>query len=232
MSTKLTNSERRRQERQRRRTLNIFIVAGGSLLIAAFILYLTLRPIDDLVEITSNNFPVPADGLTIGNPDALVLVEVFEDFQCPSCKQFSDDIKPRILQDFVFVGTARLQFRHNPFIGSDSTRAANAAMCANEQDRFWDYHDMLFANQLGENTGAFSGRRLEAMAELLGLDTETWSACYGAEDYEAAIQDDLDEARARGVTGTPTVFVNGLKLESADYGVIAAAIAAAAAAAP
>lgn len=229
MTTKLTNAERRRLERQRRRTLNIIIVAGASLLVSAVVLYLALRPIDDLVEITPNSFPVPSDGLTIGNPDAPVLVEVFEDFQCPSCKLFSDDIKPDILQNFVFVGTARIQFRHNPFIGPDSLRAANAAMCANEQDRFWDFHDVLFANQLGENVGAFSGRRMEAMAELLSLDMETWSACYDADEYEAAIQADLDEARARGVTGTPTVFVNGLMLENFAYGTIAAAIAAAAA---
>jgi len=227
MSTNQTRAERRRKERQRRRTLNLIIVAGASLIAAGFFLFIALRPVDDLVEITPKNHPVPAEGLTIGSPDAPVLVEAFEDFQCPACKQFTDDIEPLILQNFVYVGAARFQYRHNPFIGPDSLRAANASMCANEQGRFWDFHDMLFANQLGENSGAFSDRRMEAMAELLGLNVETWTDCFNAEEYETVIQADLAEAGTRSVTGTPTVFVNGVKLESFDYATIAAAIVAA-----
>lgn len=210
----------------------MIIVAGVSLVAAGFVLWLLLRPVDDLVEITPQSHPVPVDGLVIGHPDAPVLVEAFEDFQCPSCLQFTEQIEPLVLQNFVYAGTARFQFRHNPFIGPDSMRAANASMCANEQGRFWDFHDMLFANQLGENIGAFSDRRMEAMADLLGLDLETWTACYDSDAYESLIQADLDEARTRGVTGTPTIFVNGVKLESADYAGIAAAIAAASTTAP
>ncbi|HUF39812.1 MAG TPA: thioredoxin domain-containing protein [Anaerolineales bacterium] len=227
MSSKITNAERRRVQRQRRRTLNIIIVAGISLIAAAFILILVLQPVDDLVPITPQTYPVPAEGLSIGNPDAPVLVEVFEDFQCPSCKQFSDAIKPQLLQTFVYNGIARLQFRHYPFIGADSLRAANATMCANEQGRFWDFHDIVFANQLAQNIGAYSDRRLEAMADQLGLDVAAWSACYDEDRYEVDIQADQADAGARGVTGTPTIFVNGGRVAQNDFTSIAAAINAA-----
>jgi len=228
MSSNLTQAERRRLERKRRRTLNLIIVAGVSLIAAGFVLYVALRPIDDLIEITPQTYPVPVDGLTIGDPEAPVLVEVFEDFQCPSCKQFSDAIKPQVLQSFVYTGVARFQFRQYPFLGGDSFRAANAAMCADEQGRFWDFHDILFANQLAENVGAFSDRRMEAMADLLGLDIETWSACVNANEFEAAVQADLAEGRDRGVTGTPTIFVNGTRVAQNDFPSIATAINAAA----
>ena len=229
MTSKLTNAERRRLERQRRRTLNIIVVSGISLIAAGLVLYIVLRPIDDLVEITPQTYPVPVDGLMIGNPDAPVLLEAFEDFQCPACKQFTDQIKQDVMEAFIFTGVARVHFRHNPFLGGESVQAANAAMCANDQDRFWDFHEMLFANQLGENIGSFSDRRLSAMADLLGLDMDAWSACYNSEAFEEAIQADLDEARSRGVTGTPTLFVNGEMLDSYDFNTIQTAINAAAA---
>jgi protein-disulfide isomerase len=228
MSSNLTNAERRRLERRRRRTLNTIVVIGISLIAAGLVLYLALRPIDDLVQVTPRNFPVPVDGLVIGDPDAPVLIEAFEDFQCPSCKLFTDDIEGLVLDQYVFNGTARFQYRFYPFLGSESLDAANAAMCANELGRFWDFHDMLFANQVGENLGAFSNRRLETMATQLGLDVEAWSDCYDSERYEDVILADFEEGRERGVLGTPAIFVNGELLAGFDFSVIANAVAAAA----
>lgn len=222
MNKKVSHAERRRLERQRKRVLNLAIIGGVSLIVIGFFAYLASRPVE-IIEVASRSFPVPVDGLVIGEPDAPVLVEVYEDFQCPSCASFTENLEERILQNFVYNGTARFQFHNFAFIGQESLNASNAAMCANEQDRFWDFQAILFANQVGENQGAFSSRRIEAMAESLGLDMESWRACYDEQRYETAILDDVADGRSRGVTGTPTVFVEGVQVP-ADYQSISSAI--------
>lgn len=224
MANKSSRAERRRQERQRKQILNILIFSGVALVVAAFFLYLSNRPVDDLIDPEVRNSPVPLTEMTIGDPNAPVLVEVFEDFQCPSCLRFTEDFEPLILQNYVYNGIARFTFRYYPFIGVESLNAASAAMCANEQGKFWDYHDVLFANQLGENIGAFSDRRLEAMADKVGLDVSSWSDCYDADKYETFLTEEIADGRARGVQGTPTVFVNGQMLNSFDYQTVGFAI--------
>ena len=191
MSQRLSRAERRRQERQRKQIRNIIIISGVALLVAAFFLWTSNRPLEDLNIPEARNSPVPMNGLTIGSPEAPVLVEAFEDFQCPSCLRFTEDIEPIIVQNYVNTGIARFQYRNFAFIGAESLAASQAAMCANDQGGFWAFHDTLYANQLGENIGAFSNRRLSAMAEQLGLDVDKWESCYNADTYQSFV---LDEA--------------------------------------
>lgn len=224
MASKNSRAERRRQERQRKQILNILVFTGIALVVAGFFLYMSNRPVDDLNDAPVRTSPVPINEMTIGNPDAPVLVEVFEDFQCPSCLRFTEDFEPLILQNYVYNGVARFTFRYYPFIGAESFTAANGAMCANEQGKFWEFHDILFANQLGENIGAFSGRRLEAMANKIGLDVDAWNDCADSERYETFLSEEIADGRARGVQGTPTVFVNGVMLSSFDYQTVGLAI--------
>jgi len=82
-------------------------------------------------------------------------------------------------------------------------------MCAADQNRFWDYHDILFANWNGENQNAFSDKRLVAFAEALGLDMKAFNSCFQADTYRDEIESDLAAGRMKGVQGTPSVFVNG-----------------------
>ena len=82
-------------------------------------------------------------------------------------------------------------------------------MCAMEQGRFWDYHDMLYANQQGENKGAFNDKRLLTFAEALGLDMSAFKQCFDENRYEEQINQDFEQGLQLNVTGTPTVFVNG-----------------------
>ena len=91
----------------------------------------------------------------------------------------------------------------------ESDRAANASMCANEQGKFWDMHATLYANWNGENQGTFRDQRLQAMAESIGLDMNAFNSCSRANKYKADIQADFDKGQEMGVSGTPTVFVNG-----------------------
>jgi protein-disulfide isomerase len=101
-------------------------------------------------------------------------------------------------------------------------------MCANEQGKFWEMHATLYANWTGENQGNLSDRRLQAMAQSIGLDINAFNACFNANKYKADIQADFDKGQKMGVTGTPTVFVNGTQVgqpgQIASYDEIAQAV--------
>jgi protein-disulfide isomerase len=160
-----------------------------------------------------------ADGLSVGDPNAPVTIDVFEDFQCPACQFFTESIEPLVIENLVATGKARYVFHNYSFLdgngagsNGESDKAANASMCANEQGKFWEMHNILYANWNGENQGAFSDRRLQAMAESLGLDMDAFNTCFDANKYEAEIQADFDLGEEMGVTGTPTVFVNGARV--------------------
>lgn len=170
-------------------------------------------PVGDIVEITPVERP-QVDGRAMGDPNAPVQIEVYEDFQCPACRTYSDQVEPRIAEELVATGQVYYVFRHYPFIDDrsaikESDQAANASMCAAEQGRFWDYHDMLFANWNGENEGAFRDNRLVAFAETIGLDMTQFNACFEANRFESEIEADLNKGTSLGVVGTPSVFVNG-----------------------
>lgn len=209
--------EKRRQERRRQRVVTILIISGVALFIAALLAAPTIQnaltPVGEIVQITPEERSL-VDGRALGDPDAPVTIEVYEDFQCPACRTFSSEIEPLVVDNYVADGQVRYIFRHFPFLddqaaGNESDQAANASMCAAEQGRFWDYHDMLFANWNSENRGAFLDKRLVAFAEALVLDMEEFNDCFERNEYEEVIQEDLRSGRQAGVQGTPSVFVDG-----------------------
>lgn len=232
MSKRAEIRERRARQRRRRVIVYTVLVVAAAAILAALVIYPSVAPIGDIVSITPGAHP-QAQGRVLGDPQAAVLIELYEDFQCPTCGAFSRTDAPRLIQAYVSTGQARLAFRQFPFIGDESFQAANASMCADEQDRFWDYYDMLFANQSGENRGAFSNRRLEAFAENLGLDMTAFRACFDDRKYEAEIQAEKQTGIDLGVQSTPTIVVDGQIVQGPDprylptYDGIAAAVEAA-----
>jgi protein-disulfide isomerase len=154
------------------------------------------------------------DGVHLGDPNAPVKVDAYEDFRCVACLSYVQNIEPQIIQNYVETGKVYYTF-HNYIVidrgdGTDaSIRSANAAMCAGEQGRFWDYHDTLFTNQVTEDAYLFTDARLATMAQNLKLDMTAFDQCFKARKYAGDIQKDIDQGVALGVSGTPSVFVNG-----------------------
>ncbi|GEM_PF-5856194 len=101
--------------------------------------------------------PFPA----LGNQKAPVAVIEFADFQCPFCERFYKDTKKKIEEEYVKTGKVKFYFRNYAFLGPDSVTAAEGSYCANEQGKFWQYHNFLFENQGAENSGTFSKENLE-----------------------------------------------------------------------
>lgn len=206
------------QQERRSRLMTIGLITVGALLLVVAFIWPQFTTIDDLIVPEMTELP-NRDGLSLGDPNAPAVIEVFEDFQCPACQFFSDSIEPLIIEYLVKTGKARLVYHNYPFIdgdgafnGGESDQSANASMCANEQGKFWEMKAVLYANWNGENIGNLSNRRLVAMAEAIKLDMDTFNTCFDENKYQAEIQADFDYGQELGVSGTPSAFVNGAKV--------------------
>lgn len=107
------------------------------------------------VDVQVGDFPV------MGNPNAKVTYIEFADFQCPFCKQFFTQTEQQIINDYVKTGKVKFVFRNFAFLGADSNTSAEGAYCANDQGKFWDYHNFLYSHQAAEGSGQFSLKNLE-----------------------------------------------------------------------
>lgn len=209
---------RKQRELQKRRT-KLLVVLGIVVLAVLIVSVIALpaikagmAPLGTIQVPVSSPRPM-ADGLSMGDPAAPVVVEEYSDFQCPYCMEFSTTYEPAIVKDYVATG--KVYFKYIPFtvIGTESDDAAQAAYCAAEQNKFWEYHDILFANQTGENIGDFSGKRLAAFAEKLGLNLNDFNTCYSSGKYASQLKENMDAGRLVKVDGTPSFYVNGIKVD-------------------
>lgn len=155
-----------------------------------------------LPEVSSNDF-------TLGEKNAPVIVIEYGDFQCPFCGKFFKDTESVLRENYIKTGKVKFIYRDFAFLGQESLWAANAARCAGEQGKFWEYHDYLYNNQRGENQGAFNKDNLKGFAAALSLDKEKFNACLDSEKYSDAIKKETKDGASAGVQGTPAIFING-----------------------
>lgn len=154
---------------------------------------------------------VSTDGAPIrGAADAPVTVVEFSDFECPFCKQTHPTLKQLLER---YPGKVRLAYRDFPLdsIHPQARRAAEAARCAQDQGKFWEYHDLLFTQ-----SPQLAPEDLRRYAGQVGLDVTKFDSCLATGVHKAAVQRDLDEGNRLGITGTPAFFVNGRTLTGAQ----------------
>jgi protein-disulfide isomerase len=232
--------QRRQRERTRNRILVIVLVAVGALLIA----FALLRPLIlnsqatanatliPVAKVTPRTFTTQVNGVHLGDPNAPVKVDVYEDFRCSVCLYYTENFEPKIIQSYVDTGKVYYSFHSFIVIdGNDGTdasyRSANAAMCAGEQGRFWDFHDTLFSNQVSEDASLFTDVRLVDMAQNLNLDMIAFNQCYQTKKFASNIQSDISQAHTLNLTGTPSILVDGKLLQIQTFNDVSAAIDAA-----
>jgi protein-disulfide isomerase len=151
---------------------------------------------------------VAADGPSKGPAHARVTIIEYSEFQCPFCRQAAATLR-EVLEKYP--DEVRLVFRNFALYNHRrSYAAAEAALCAGEQEQFWPYHDMLFAN-----ARALEDEDLLRYAEELGLDTERFEQCVATGEYRSQVEAETREARSMGIGGTPAFLVNGLLLSGA-----------------
>lgn len=202
----------------------IVLLSGGALLVGAIVVVIALATTGQLggsSTVLDPLSPIPDkshwDGRALGPADAKVVVEVFEDFQCPACDVFSTQSQPQLVREFVDTGKIRFVYKDFAFLGPESLAASIAARCAGDQGLFWPYHEYLFANQKGENQGHFSKSFLTAIGAKVGVEPQKFSACLDSAAPKDATEAETAEGKKRGVAGTPTVFVNDENLGFPAY---------------
>lgn len=142
-----------------------------------------------------------------GDPDAEVAVVDFSDYQCTNCRRFALQTEPQIVKDYVDTGRAVLIFKHFPIFGPDSVTAGMASMCADEQGKFWEFHDHLYQNQGFENSGWANANNMKRFASDIGLDRQEFDSCLDSEKYKTYVEGDLAFALSLGFPGTPSFVV-------------------------
>lgn len=193
----------------------ILIVAAALVGVLALIGYQwwASRPLERVAAVDYPSGLTPDGYPYKGNPEAKIVIEEYSDFQCPVCARYTREIAPRLDAKYVKAGKVYYIFRYFPFLGPESFRAAEAAACAAEQGRFWEYEHVVFANQRGENLGWFSDDRLIGFAARVGLDRGRFENCLLSGKYRDFIRQAAEAGRQRGVRATPTIFINGEKIE-------------------
>jgi len=176
----------------------------------------------------------PRDAI-LGDTNAPVTIIGYGDYQCPFCTQFFSQTEPQIISNYVNAGKARMVFRNLPFLGPESTAAAEAAECANDQGKLWPYHDALYRAKVddeakggGENDGSLNRALFLTLAQGLNLDMLTFTSCIDTGKDAGVVAQEKAAASAAGINSTPSFLINGTSILGAEpYAAFAGAIDAA-----
>lgn len=166
-------------------------------------------PVDEAPQFI--RYDVPSEGFpSIGPADAPITIVEFSDYQCPFCRRWYQEVYGPLLE--AYPGKIKLVYRNLPLtsIHPDAMSAAEAAMCAGDQDAYWTYHEKLFG---GDSLGKQVYIRY---AQELNLDMDKFQTCLDENKFQSAVQSDSDFALDLGVRSTPTFFINGLAIVGAQ----------------
>lgn len=159
------------------------------------------------------NVEVPLYKSQQGSDSAKVTLIEFGDFQCPFCGEWQRDIYPKLKSEYIDTGKVKFIFWEMGFLGDESIKTAEASICAKDQNKFWEFHDLLYSRQSGENEGAFSDDKIKAFAAELNFNTDVFNKCFDQRLYKSYVEDSNAKSQEYGINSTPTVLINGLKLE-------------------
>jgi protein-disulfide isomerase len=209
-----------------RSNASLYWLIGGSVVLIGLIVF----AIRINTGGTSGPIPqpdVPAEwisGMSLGSPDAPVVVEAYEDFLCSHCREWTESVETQLRSSYVKEGQVRVVYKPFPLEGfaPGSRMAAQAAHCAADQNFFWPYHDRLFAVQTGGQS-AYMIEELIQYARDLGLNEREFTQCMSAMADTAEITATVQEGVNRGVTGTPSIFINDQSVSS-DWATVQSAI--------
>ena len=225
-------AKRMSQRERKRRQSQILLIAGSIVAVAAvaLIVFVSSAAQSAGAPPVASDLPTElVDRAAKGPADAKVVLQEFADFECPACKSFAEGTAKRLDEEYVKTGKIRFEFKHYPLPQHEpgATRAANAAECAADQGKFWEMYDYLFQEQGLQGPNTFTASRLRSMGEALGLNMDEFNSCINREDHRQRILDDVNAARGMLVNATPTIFVNGKRVDNPSYEAVKAAIEAA-----
>lgn len=152
------------------------------------------------------------DDAFMGNEKAKVTIVEFSDFQCPFCRVFWNGAYQQIKKEYIDSGKIKFVYRDYPLSFHPAAQvSAEAAECAHEQGKFWEMHDKIFGEQAKQGTGTitYSAVELKKWASQIGLNSANFNQCLDSGKYKSEVEKDLADGSVYGVSGTPTLFING-----------------------
>lgn len=210
--------------------MGLWLIIGGIVLVGLVVLVLFLNNRSTATPTASALDGIPAewiDGANLGSPDAPVVISMYEDFLCPACQQWTAQVKPQLLENFVKTGQVRFEFnqfplqQHNP----GAIMAAQASLCAADQNQFWPYHDEVFAQAASRGQAGTTFEALMTIAADLGLDEAAMRSCVTNLTHQSTVVESLNRVQQLGLNSTPSILVNGqLMADPFNYNALAAAI--------
>lgn len=219
MSRKHENLRREGPERESSGNRGILLVLGAVAVAAVAILGYSVitgafnqaatQPVELDYADDPDRLIEAAQGVEMGDPDAPVTLMEFADYQCPGCAYFAQSIKPQLREDFIETGQVRFVFHDFP-LGQHANAflAARAARCAGDQDVYWDYHDILAAQQTEWARQDDPRGRFTDYAEAAGADESAFRDCLNSERHAETVSANAVLGNQLGVRGTPTVLVS------------------------
>lgn len=164
----------------------------------------------DLGEIGNEELLELAQGAVYGDPDAPITIMEFGDYECPTCAYFALAVKPQADLAYIQNGQAKLVFHDFPLphLHPQAFLAARAARCAGDQDRYFEYHDQLFATQRDWSGPASAAGHFKQLADDLGLDGRAFESCLDSDLHADVVTANKMLGERLGVTGTPNIFVH------------------------
>jgi protein-disulfide isomerase len=151
-------------------------------------------------------------GNSMGPATAPVTIINYSDFMCPYCTMLANQIEPQLIHDYVDTGKVRYIVREGAFLTPASQDAAEAAACAEDQGKYWPYHDLLYKMRAQASQGIYTTDKLKSYARQLNLKTSQFDTCLDSHTHADEVKQVTQVATDGGVSGTPTVFINGQPL--------------------
>lgn len=206
-------------------SMAIWLIGGAVLFVILIVVAINVNNSQPVGDLTQPDVPAEwIDRNSLGNPDAPVVVEAYEDFLCSHCLEWTTSIKPQLMENYIKTGDVRFIFHTFPLSGflPGSNMGALASQCAADQGAFWPYHDRLFSAQRDGQPG-FTIDRLVDYAQALNLDERQFTRCMSSLEHQATIDASVQSGISQGVQGTPAIYVNGNSVSS-DYASIKAEV--------
>jgi protein-disulfide isomerase len=201
------------RERRKRRLLQLAGVIGLAAILVGIVIAVTsggssTKKTPAAASTNALLAGIPQKGTVLGDPKAPATLVEFADLQCPICQRYSTQVFPTLARDYLRTGKVKMDFRNFAFIGPDSTRAAQAALAAGEQNKLWQFVERFYANQQPENTSyATDGFLRKVAGQVPGLNVGKLMSDRFDPKVRAQLSQVQGQVTKLGVTGTPTIFV-------------------------
>lgn len=214
-------SKPKKTEAAKKRSTTPWVIGAGVLFVLLIVFAVVINTRSGAVSVAERDVPEGwISRATLGNPEAVVTVQAWEDFLCPACQQWASTIEPRLEEEFVKPGLVKLEFRQFPLNihAPGAQMSAMATECAADQEAFWPYHDRVFQEAARSGQAGTTLDRLVGYAQDLDLDVDQFRNCMTSQTHRGAVDASVNEAVALGLSSTPSILVNGKVMENPfDY---------------